>query len=281
MFFEFNFISYSNYRLSLKCFLKKEHKCLQNTGLRDIAHIADTFSTKGLDPQQIESISRIRYIAHECLRDQIGGPVIVTATPQVELGKRIRGKERVRRKGTGKRLRKDDPVQYNAASEDDQSQFYGTAIEVVDPLHLSQLDGEVQLIHADEDGENIHMGDANIEVDQSELAYTVGEENNVEPDHESARVNYEELHHATAGGEIKPELSHMTTDQAKMEKEVGAATKVPDAQPSDTPMEVDGAQARDDAQEVNNLKTSDASADANHTQLGHPSDTKSQEVEAR
>jgi hypothetical protein len=84
---------------------------LQNAGLRDIAHIADTFSTKGLDPQQIESISRIRYIAHECLRDQFSGPRIVTSTPQAEHGKRGRGKERIRRKGgAGKRLRKDGAV---------------------------------------------------------------------------------------------------------------------------------------------------------------------------
>ncbi|XP_028778500.1 protein MAIN-LIKE 2 [Neltuma alba] len=94
-----------------------------NAGLRDIAHIADTFATDGLDADQIESISRIRLIAHECLRDQFGSPAIVPATPQVELGKRVRGKERVRRKGSGKRLRRDeddDAVQYNAASEDEQ-----------------------------------------------------------------------------------------------------------------------------------------------------------------
>ncbi|KAF7815767.1 protein MAIN-LIKE 2 isoform X1 [Senna tora] len=263
-----------------------------NAGLRDIAHIADTFSTKGLDQQQIESISRIRFIAHECLRDQIGGPVIVSATPQVELGKRIRGKERVRRKGTaagGKRLRKDDAAQYNAVSEDDQPQFYGTAIEV-DQLHLSHLDGEVdhtqlcpvdsevshvQLIQADADGENMHhhhhhhhLCDANIEVvDQAELAYAVvAEENNVEPNHEeAAQVNYgEELQqHDDAGGEgIKEELSHMTTGEDN-----NMASKVLHAQPSDTPMEVDASSQLCDSaiHEMNNSKISDASAETSHT----------------
>ncbi|CAN0913916.1 Protein MAIN-LIKE 2 [Linum grandiflorum] len=40
-----------------------------SAGLRDIAHIADMFSTEGLDPIQHESIWRIRAIAHDCLGD--------------------------------------------------------------------------------------------------------------------------------------------------------------------------------------------------------------------
>jgi len=73
------------------------------------------FSTKGLDPQLIISISRI----HECLRDQFSGPRIVTSsTPQAENGKRLRGKERIRRKGgMGKQLRKDCAVQYNVVND--------------------------------------------------------------------------------------------------------------------------------------------------------------------
>ncbi|XP_054817322.1 protein MAIN-LIKE 2-like isoform X2 [Prosopis cineraria] len=201
-----------------------------NAGLRDIAHIADTFSTKGLDPQQVESISRIRCIAHECLRDQIGGPVIMSDIPQEELGKRVRGKERVRRRGSGKRLRKDDAVQYNAVSEDEQPQFFSATIEV-EQLHISHLDGEVdhtqfnqvdsevghvQLIHANADGENLRLCDANIEVDQSELAYADGLESNLEPNHEAAKVDYEEQH--KVGQEIKEEPNHV--------EEMGPANKV-------------------------------------------------------
>ncbi|WJZ98906.1 hypothetical protein VitviT2T_017397 [Vitis vinifera] len=88
-----------------------------HAALRDIAHIADTVSTQGMDSQQMESVTRIRYIVHECLRDQVGTSMLVSGIPQVEHRKRIRGKERVRRKSIGKRKRKDDPVQCQATSE--------------------------------------------------------------------------------------------------------------------------------------------------------------------
>ncbi|KAJ6390264.1 hypothetical protein OIU77_024477 [Salix suchowensis] len=112
------------------------------SGLREIAYLADSFSTKGLDGQQFESISRIRFIAQDCLRDQIECPATPSAPPQIELGKRSRGKERIRRKGIGKRRRKGDQMEYQEASEDDQPQFYGAVIEA-DQLHLHQEDGEV------------------------------------------------------------------------------------------------------------------------------------------
>ncbi|KAL0404836.1 UNVERIFIED_CONTAM: protein MAIN-LIKE 2 [Sesamum radiatum] len=69
-----------------------------NAALRDIAHVADTLSTHGMDDQQIQSVTRIRYIAHECLRDHTGSSTLVVADSQDEVGKRIRGKERVRRR---------------------------------------------------------------------------------------------------------------------------------------------------------------------------------------
>ncbi|KAL5164951.1 Protein MAIN-LIKE 2 [Glycine soja] len=244
-----------------------------NAGLRDIAHIADTFSTKGLDPQQIESISRIRYIAHECLRDQFGGPVMASGSTQVELGKRVRGKERVRRKGgTGKRLRKDGVVQYNAVSEDEQAQYYGTAIEV-GQLHLSHIERElnhaqlctvdnevsvVQLIHANADGENMQLCDPHIEVDESDLGYAAGEENNEDPDDVAAEFSHEELKHR-AGEEIKQELNHLTGDENI--EELNAANEIHFVQPSelcDVSHDIDSTLA-------------DAAAEANHSQLGDSS----------
>ncbi|GFZ05713.1 aminotransferase-like, plant mobile domain family protein [Actinidia rufa] len=100
-----------------------------NTALRDIAHLADTLSTNGMDDQQIYSVTRIRYIAHECLRDQVGS-LTITVNSENELGKSIRGKERVRRKGMGKRKRRDDPEEYNVAGEDAQSQLCDTTVEL-------------------------------------------------------------------------------------------------------------------------------------------------------
>lgn len=86
-----------------------------NSALRDIAFVADNLDIYGMDDQQIQAVSRIRYIAHECLRDQVVSTIVV-GNSQAEDGKRTRGKEKVRRKaaGTGKRRRKDDPVHYTA-----------------------------------------------------------------------------------------------------------------------------------------------------------------------
>lgn len=86
-----------------------------NSALRDIAFVADNLDIYGMDDPQIQAVSRIRYIAHECLRDQVVSTIVV-GNSQAEDGKRTRGKEKVRRKaaGTGKRRRKDDPVHYTA-----------------------------------------------------------------------------------------------------------------------------------------------------------------------
>ncbi|PON69401.1 Aminotransferase-like mobile domain containing protein [Parasponia andersonii] len=184
-----------------------------NAGLRDIAHIADTFSTKGLDPQQIELISRIRYIAHECLRDQVGGPAIVTSTPQqVEVGKRVRGKERVRRKSTGKRLRKDEQTQYNAASEDDQSHFGVTV--AIDHLQLHQADREenrshlctfdseenpLEIIHADGE-DHMQLCNAHIGIDSSELNHAAVAVPDAEMNHASAKDDDTQFLNETENG---------------------------------------------------------------------------------
>ncbi|XLS43785.1 hypothetical protein HN51_000650 [Arachis hypogaea] len=251
-----------------------------NAGLRDIAHIADTFSTKGLDPQQIESISRIRYIAHECLRDQIGGPVMVSTSPQVELGKRVRGKERVRRKGAGKRLRKDGAVQYTSAvSEDEQPQFYGTAIPV-DQLHLTRIDREldhaqlcsvenavsaVQLIHAEGDSENLQLCDAHIGVNQSELHYAAVADNHNKPDDLAADANHQDLKDGV-GEEIKEEFNHMTGEENI--EELTVANTVHDVQ-QPYPMVNDSSQVCDDAMHAINNNLAETAADVSQSRLGN------------
>ncbi|WCJ24839.1 Aminotransferase-like plant mobile domain family protein [Euphorbia peplus] len=132
-----------------------------NSGLRDIAYIADTFVTQGLDPIQMESISRIRAIIHDCLGDTgMEGAVLVSASPivssplvvspsptmypppevpapvETEQGKRKREKEHVRRntKAKGKHKRKDEAVQYFSPRDFNPVQFYGAAFGG-DPLH--------------------------------------------------------------------------------------------------------------------------------------------------
>lgn len=110
------------------------------SGLREISYLADTFSMKDLDPEQSLSITTIRDIAQACLRDQVGSPVVASPPGAVELGKRSRGKERVRRKGSSKRKCSNDPVEGNAVSED-ESQFCGALVEADQLQH--QEDSEV------------------------------------------------------------------------------------------------------------------------------------------
>ncbi|KAA8521593.1 hypothetical protein F0562_012266 [Nyssa sinensis] len=129
-----------------------------NAALRDIAHVADTLSTQGMDDQQMHSVTRIRYLAHECLRDQVGSSTVVVTNSQNELGKSVRGKERVRRKGMGKRKRKDDLEHCHAAGEDAHSQLCVVAVEVA-PI---ELDGS-QLCHV------------NSEVDHPQLCFPANE----------------------------------------------------------------------------------------------------------
>lgn len=233
--------------------------------MRDIAHIADTFSTKGLDPQQIESISRIRFIAHECLRDQVGGPVIVSASAETELGKRVRGKERVRRKGSGKRFRKDDQLHYNEASDDDQSQFGGASIDgdqpqllhddrEVDHLSIQPIDDEItplQIIHAGDGGEVALLGNEDTEVEHPQLTHATGEEENVE------------LSHATGGEEGNAVVSY----EAGEEELIHAADKVDDQKLPEAHKEVDDSQLSDALKAVNDSQLSDANKDILCSQL--------------
>ncbi|KAM3746894.1 hypothetical protein ACB098_06G234900 [Castanea mollissima] len=240
-----------------------------NAGLRDIAHIADTFSTKGLDPQQVDSISRIRFIAHECLRDQVGGPVIVSESPETELGKRVRGKERVRRKGSGKRFRKDDQVLYNEASDDDQSQSCGAAIGV-DQLQLHHANREVehsqicsvntevnhlQLIHAADEGENGQLCNAYVEVERSEPSHAAGKQENAEVSHVAGKEENAKLSHA-AGKEENVEVSHSVNKEEK--EELSPTDMVDDKQLPQESKEVDDLQLSNEMKGVNDSQISDS-----------------------
>ncbi|KHG04238.1 hypothetical protein F383_29459 [Gossypium arboreum] len=166
-------------------------------GVREISYLAETFPLKGLLPEQFESISRIRSIAQECLRDQVGGTIVLSPIVGTELGKRTRGKERVRRKGTGKRRRSNDPMEGHGASED-ESQYCGM-VEVdqlhphhtndeVDHLPLTVLEGEAALLldtphkvddmqlHDATDGiDASHFCDASNEADNSNMLNSIGE----------------------------------------------------------------------------------------------------------
>ncbi|XP_024959492.1 protein MAIN-LIKE 2 [Cynara cardunculus var. scolymus] len=113
-----------------------------NAALRDIANVADMVSTHGMDDQQMHAVTRIRYLAHECLRDQIGNTMIadITDSDQNEVDKKIRGKERIRRKGMGiKRRRKDDSEQFQSTSS--QQQFcIPTSMDMMDHIENNEVE---------------------------------------------------------------------------------------------------------------------------------------------
>ncbi|KAL2534972.1 Aminotransferase-like [Abeliophyllum distichum] len=177
-----------------------------NAALRDIAHLADTFSTHGMDDQQIQSVTRIRYIAHECLRDHARSSTVVVADPQNDVGKRIRGKEKVRRREMGKRRRKDDPEQYYAVNVNVHSRLYPSADD----------DDHAQLYHV-EDDVNDHQrlcitANAGDERELSPMARKVDEEqlcdvtDNVDGDGD-VRGGVDELHFNHAAEEDDGKLS--------------------------------------------------------------------------
>lgn len=169
----------------------------QNAALRDIAHLADTLSTHGMDEQQIYSVTRIRYIVHECLRDQVGSSTIMVNLEN-ELVKRVRKKERVRRKGTGKRKRKDDSEQCNVAEEDAQSQLCVTAVVLeavaVDKSELHNVGDEVensQLCVPATGGDDLRpCDDPTSVVDDSQLCHMASEVDDSHFQHSADEVDH-------------------------------------------------------------------------------------------
>ncbi|KDP29895.1 hypothetical protein JCGZ_18464 [Jatropha curcas] len=224
------------------------------SGLREIAYLADSFSTKGLDGQQFESITRIRFIAQDCLRDQTGSPVTPSAVPQIELGKRTRGKERVRRKGTIKRRRKDDAMEYYEASEDDQSQFYGAIIEV-DQLQLRRAEDEVGELHQEDD-----------DVDAQQLYLTPGDGNTTELHVVVNRVDDSLLN---ASNDISNSQPCNSADEIKDSQACDAATKeVDDSETCDQTNKMNDVQvSRKETNEVHGSKPHDTTNKINGNQL--------------
>lgn len=124
--------------------------------------LAENFPTHDLDLERGNMVSRIISLAQDCLRDQVGVSVGGAETQQqIELGKRMRGKERVRRKGMGKRRKGIDPMEDYGGSED-ESQF-GPVVEV-DQLHLP-----LSHHHANSVYDGSHMYDPVSKVDDMEL----------------------------------------------------------------------------------------------------------------
>ncbi|KAF4390623.1 hypothetical protein G4B88_015513 [Cannabis sativa] len=285
-----------------------------NAGLRDIAHIADTFSTKGLDSQQIELISRIRYIAHECLRDQVGGPAIVTATQQVEAGKRVRGKERVRRKSTSKRIRKDELTQYTTVGEDDHSHF-GVTVAIdhyklhqadreENHSHLCALDSEehpLGIIHAEGVVDHMQLcNDADIGINQSELNHATDEVADAEMSHALTKDDETEFLNDTENNidtqpcsamqEIKD--SHLSVATLEVDSQLTGVPKDVDSQFCDPPKEVvlqhpdaikvADSQANDPTKEVPNSQLHDTTEEVVNSQLSDTAEViDSQLIDAR
>lgn len=146
-----------------------------NSTLREVAHIADTMSLQGLDNEQIHSITRIRYIVHECLRDQAGSVVTVASSPpeKENSSKRGRGKEVVRRKGTGKRRRK---VEFEQSQEDMSKDgqlipnYSASGIGYVEQMHRSiRLVNPRNLCHSD-----VATGSEEMD-DDSRLCFSINE----------------------------------------------------------------------------------------------------------
>lgn len=104
--------------------------------------MVDMLSTQGMDDQQINAVARIRYLAHECLRDHGGNLIVEVANQHDDIVKRIRGKERVRRKGVGKRKRKEHIEHSHLDTEDVQSDMCIVQMEA-DQSPLYHLNNEL------------------------------------------------------------------------------------------------------------------------------------------
>lgn len=188
-----------------------------NSGLRDIAHIADTFPIDGLDPQQVESIARIRYIAHECLRGQVETPVIASGIAITDLGKRARGKEKVRRKSFVKRKHKDEPMDCDGTSEDDRSQFHGAIVKVDElPLEPTEIDNTSQLCNlGTEDHSQICL--VSVDGDHVQLCtVTDGEANHQHPFQAVGELtDVEPFHHGVEDGGSQLDALSMEVEESQ------------------------------------------------------------------
>ncbi|KAM7463787.1 hypothetical protein LguiA_031908 [Lonicera macranthoides] len=150
-----------------------------NAALREISHVADTIPTQGMDDQQMHAVSRIRYLAHECLHDQVGTTIAEVENTQNEASKRVRGKQRVRRKGTGKRRRKNDPDPSHDMGEEVQPIFCVAPMEA-DRSPICHVDNEIDHTRPCGDEAQIcyddtRLGDAVNEVDDTQFPHAAEE----------------------------------------------------------------------------------------------------------
>lgn len=213
-----------------------------NATLKEIVQIADAISTHGMDEEQIQAVTRIRYISHECLRDQGGSSLVVSATPETEVGKRGRGKERVRRRGTvSKRKRKDDPEIYLAPREDDHSQLYDADADVSQLYHVHEVEPLCHVAnHAIDDPQlcTVSMVDVSplchmdTEIDHSLPCHLDYEVHNSLPPHVGNAVDNSQPSHEVS--ESKPQNETQSSHAASESKpQPSDAARKSDPQPSD------------------------------------------------
>lgn len=224
------------------------------------------------------------------MRDQVESPVIVSVTPQTDFGKRARGKERIRRKGSGKRKRENDFMEGQIASED-ESQFGGAVVEVHQILR--RADGEadhLQLSHAVGGSDDAHLGladaidkvddtefcDAANEVDESQLYAT--EVNGSHLCDATYEAHDSQLSHVAAvsdlrsvkdSAELVTQASqlHDATNEVNDSKVCNATDEVKDSKMSDTADEVKDVQIPDSTDAVNDTQTCDQPAHVNDVEL--------------
>lgn len=170
-----------------------------------------------MDDQQIQSITRIRFVAHECLRDHVGSSAMVVPNSDDYMGKRVRGKESVRRKGMSKRRRKDEPEEYYAASTNTQTPIYSSAVDV-DQGHVCYIDNEVDPQHLCLPA---NAGDAlpgmNCPVDGARDDYTTDEID--EPEYQQAAEDADEnqLSHGQGESPCEPNAAVGVIHQSSLE----------------------------------------------------------------
>lgn len=194
-----------------------------NAALREIALIADTLSTHGMDDQQLQSVTRIRYITYECLRDQIASTVVVATNSQSEVGKRVRGKERVRRKGMGKRKRKEEIEQYYAAGIPVQSRLPATTFDA-DDSHLYHMGNDDLCITVSEDdhGRISHVAHSVDDLELCEDANGLDESHFHHLAEEDGRLSSEvaeDKPHASI--DVVPQVSHETREDIAQQNDYG------------------------------------------------------------
>lgn len=125
-----------------------------------------------MDDQQIQFVTKVRYLVHEGLRDHGGSSTMVVDNSESEVGKK-RGKERVRRRGNPKRRRKDDPDEYYPPS---MPRLYSSVI-LPDEAQLYHVPNEVDQEHLCIPSNDSEYQGGVEEVDEDQISH--GSEENI------------------------------------------------------------------------------------------------------